>query len=63
MLGTSVLYDKPTDELHHLLKLLVSFDAGRHWERGQLLYLAAMLIDDMTEGSIYHVLAWSSHHA
>lgn len=49
MLGTFVLYDRPTDELHHSLKLLVFSDAGRHCQRGQLAYLADLLMDDMTE--------------
>lgn len=63
MLSTSVPYARPTDELHHSLKRLVFSDAGCHCERDQLAYLAGLLIDDMEEGPIYHVLAWSSHRA
>lgn len=45
------------------LSAVVFSDAAKHHDRGQLAYVAGLLLDDPASGWIFHVVAWSSHCA
>lgn len=50
-------YDRPTYFLRSPLNFLVLYDAGRHCERTQLADISVVLIGNIVDGSLYHVLA------
>lgn len=45
----------------HKVSVLVFSYAGRSADKPQLCYLPGMLVDEMCEGSIFHLLSLSSH--
>ena len=62
-LGSSLKFKRPCDKKLYSLSILVFADASRKEDRGQLGYICGLLIGDISLGSIYHTLSWSSTKA
>lgn len=61
-LGIVTTYPTSDCEMHRLSVVLFT-DAGRHHEIGQLSYVAGLVLDDLSLGSLFHSLSWSSYRA
>lgn len=60
-LGTTVKYcHRPSTLPNEKVSVLVFSDAGRTCDYGQLCFIAGLLFGDISEGSIFHVVSWSS---
>ena len=62
-LGTSIHYARPPRGSTVSLSVVVFSDASRTDDRGQLAYLAGVLIGPLQKGSIFHTLSWQSHRS
>ena len=62
-LGSYSYYPRFDDNKDHCISLCVFCDAGRSLEAGQISTLSGLVFDDIAEGSMFHVLGWSSHKA
>lgn len=60
-LGTTSTYVPPSRSVDHQLSILSFSDAGRECDNAQLAHLTGLLIGGFQRGSIFHLLAWSSH--
>lgn len=57
---TVATYKCPKPNASKKLSVLVFSDAGRTSDHGQLCFIAGLLVGELTEGSIFHSVSWSS---
>lgn len=60
-LGSVIQFKRPPTGREYSTSILVFADASKLPEHGQLCYIAGLLIGDLSKGSVYHTLSWTSH--
>lgn len=59
--GSVIQFKRPDTHGPQTLSLLVFCDASRSKTHGQICYIAGLLIGDLSKGSIFHTISWTSH--
>lgn len=60
-LGSAIFSPRLHDRIKYRLSVLLFSDDSCQTDKGQLCYIAGLLLEYLRARSIYHVMSWSSH--